>query len=197
MRRRPLLTLLLAATGAVTPRCALAQSAPATTPPREASQWDFLIGDWELDVRPKVSGLAAALHGAPRLAGHWRAWRAFDGFGIADELRIVDASGNPVALNHALRAWDPVQRRWAVVVLDVYRGRVTQASAQWQDGEMRQQGQGSAPDGKPLLTRTRLHDIGSDRFALRQDRSADGGASWDDAVLVMHARRSAPRPTPR
>ncbi|MFN0183352.1 MAG: hypothetical protein ACKVQR_05975 [Aquabacterium sp.] len=168
---------------------ALPSAAQTLTAPREASQFDFLIGQWDLDVTPKVGGLAAALHGAPKVVGTWKGWRAFDGFGVADELRIVDGSGNPLSFNHTLRVYDAKTRRWAIASLDVYRARISNASAQWQDGEMFATGNGTTPDGKPTLSRSRFHDIGPDRFRLRQDRSVDGGASWDDAVLVISARR--------
>lgn len=168
-----------------------AGAAPAMVAPRKAAQFDFLVGQWDLEITPKVSGLAAALHGAPRLVGSWKAWRAFDGFGIEDELRIVDGSGNPVSLNHALRVYDPKTKRWTIAGLDVYRARIGTSSAQWQDGEMRTSGSGTTPDGKAMLTRSRFHDIGPDRFKLRQDRSTDDGKSWDDGVLVISARRSA------
>lgn len=164
---------------------------PPTTPPREASQWDFLIGQWELEVTPKVIGLAAALHGAPKLGGVWKAWRAFDGFGIEDELRIVDASGNPVALTHTLRLWDARYRRWLLQGLDVYRARASSAQASWADGEMRGQGSGTSPEGKPVLTRSRYFDIGANGFRMKQDRSGDDGASWDEGVLTISARRVA------
>lgn len=191
-RRHLLLTAI-----ATFAQCARAQqhsgagATPAMTAPREATQFDFLIGQWDLEVAPRVSSLAAALHGTPRLLGSWKAWRAFDGFGIADEVRIVDGSGNPVSLNHALRIYDAKAKRWTIAGLDVYRARISSASAQWQDGEMRTTGSGTTPDGKPTLTRSRFHDIGPDRFKLRQDRSTDDGASWDDGVLVISARRSA------
>lgn len=165
--------------------------APALAPPREATQFDFLIGQWELDVTPKVSGLAAAIHGAPRLVGTWKGWRAFDGFGVEDELRIVDGSGNPVSLSHSLRLYDGKARRWTIAVADVYRGRIGTASAQWQDGEMRSTSSGTSPDGKPTQSRSRFFEIGADRFRMRQDRSSDDGASWDEGVLTIVAKRSA------
>jgi hypothetical protein len=167
-------------------------AAPApTSPPREAAQFDFLIGQWELEVTPKVAGLAAMLHGAPRLSGGWKAWKAFDGFGIEDELRIVDASANPIGLSHALRVYDSRARRWSVTTLDAYRAHIASSQGQWQDGEMRLSGSGTSPAGKPTLTRTRYHDITANGFKLRQDRSGDDGASWDDAVLTIVARRTA------
>jgi hypothetical protein len=165
--------------------------APIHAPPKEASQFDFLIGQWDLSVRPKVAGLAAKIHGAPRLLGTWKAWRAFDGFGIEDELRIVDGSGNPNALNHALRAYDPTARRWNITGVDVYRGRVTSATAEWQDGAMAQSGKGTDAEGKPYLTRTRFTAITPSSFVMQQDRSADDGNTWDEAVLKIEAKRVA------
>lgn len=164
---------------------------PATAPARESAQFDFLVGQWELEVTRKVGGLAAMIHETPKLVGSWKAWRAFDGFGIDDELRIVDASGNPLTLAHAQRVWDPKARQWLVGTLDVYRARLTSASAQWQDGEMRLTGSGTGADGKPYLTRTRFYEIGPERFRMRQDRSTDNGASWDEGALNIAAKRVA------
>lgn len=163
----------------------------AGTPPREAAQFDFLVGQWDLEVVPKASGLAAMLHGAPRLGGIWKAWKAFDGFGVEDELRIVDAAANPVSLSHSLRVWDSRARRWLTQGLDVYRARTSTSQGQWQDGEMRLAGTGNSPEGKPTLTRTRFHDISVNGFRMRQDRSTDDGATWDDGVLTIVARRTA------
>jgi len=169
----------------------LAQAQPGGAPPPEAAQFDFLVGQWELEVTPKVNGLAAAIHGTPRLVGSWKAWRAFDGRGVMDELRVFDASGNPVALTQAMRVYDANARQWQLQSLDVYRARFGPATAQWQGNEMRINGTGTNPDGKKMLTRTRFYEIGADRFRMQQDRSMDDGATWDEAALVITARRVA------
>lgn len=190
MRLLPALLLFLLALPAAAQHGGAAL--PSQAPPPESSQFDFLVGHWELDVQPKVSGLAAALHGAPRLAGTWSAWRALDGFGIDDELRIVDGSGNPRTLSRSLRIYDPAIRRWKITGLDVYRARVIAATAtRADDGSMLVEGRSSDAQGEPQLTRTRFLDIGPDRFRLQQDRSSDNGASWDEAVLVIDATRIA------
>ncbi len=163
--------------------------AAATALPAEAAQFDFLVGQWELEVTPKVSGLAAMIHGAPKLVGSWKAWKAFDGHGLDDELRIVDASGNPMSLSHAQRIFDARSKRWLVSGLDVYRARFGSSSGVWQDGEMRLAGSGQTNDGKPVLTRTRFMDISADRFKMRQDRSYDNGASWEEGALTIVAKR--------
>jgi hypothetical protein len=164
---------------------------PIHTPPKEASQFDFLIGQWELVVKPKVNSLAAKIHGAPSLVGTWKAWRAFDGFGIEDELRIMDRSGNPNSLNHALRAFDPAGRRWNVTAIDIYRGRVSAATAEVLDGTITQSGKGTDAEGKPYLTRTRFANVTPTSFVMRQDRSSDDGKTWDEAVLTIEAKRVA------
>lgn len=188
--------ILVIATICVAPTTGLAQHraggpAPAFSAPREATQFDFLIGQWELTVLPKVSSLAARIHGAPKLLGTWKAWRAFDGFGIEDELRIVDGSGNPSSLSHALRVYSSTDRRWEVTSVDVYRGRSSSATAVLQNGEIVQSGRGVDAEGKEYLTRTRYHSITPAAFRFQQDRSTDGGRTWNEGVLKIEAKRVA------
>ena len=57
--------------------------------PREAKQFDFLLGQWEIVAEPHVSFLVATIHGQPKLPGIWKAWRALDGF--APKLALFDA----------------------------------------------------------------------------------------------------------
>ena len=168
-----------------------APAMPSTTAPAEARQFDFLIGQWELEVTPKVSGLAAMIHGQPRLLGTWKGWRAFDGFGVEDELRIVDASGNPKSLSVNQRVYAEAEKQWKTATLDVYRARFTNASARFEGGEMKLSGQGVDAEGKAYQTRTRFFGIGKDAFKMQQDRSYDNGASWDEAVLAIDAKRVA------
>jgi len=174
---------------------ARAQHAVATVAAPEATQFDFLVGQWDLEVTPKINGLVAMIHGTPHFVGSWKAWRAFDGFGVDDELRVVDASGNPVNLSHTLRVYDAKTRRWALETLDVYGARFVAGTAQWQGGEMHVTGGGSTPDGKAYLSRTTFSEIGPDHFKLRQDRSYDNGASWDEGVTTISAKRMAARAT--
>ena len=138
-----------------------------------------------------MSGLVAVIHGTPHLLGTWKAWRAFDGFGVDDEIRIVDGGGNPINLSRALRVYDAKAHRWSIESLDVYGARFSAATAQWQGGEMRVSGSGSMPDGKAYQSRTRFYEIAADHFTMRQDRSYDNGATWDEGTLTISARRVA------
>ena len=99
------------------PCAAVAQHNPnaappmSNVPPQEATQFDFLVGQWDLVVKPTVNTLAARIHGAPKMLGSWKAWRALDGWGVEDELRITDATGNPRSLSHAVRFYDATAKR--------------------------------------------------------------------------------------
>lgn len=185
---------------ALVPALASAQhtgaGATASTAPAEARQFDFLIGQWELVVRPRVTTLAARIHGAPKLLGTWKAWRAFDGFGIEDELRIIDGSGNPASLGSSMRAWSTGERKWLISTLDAYRGRMTSATAEWRGSEMIVSGRGTDAEGKPTLLRTRFFAITPAAFRFQQDRSNDDGKTWEEGILRIDAKRvaaSAPR----
>jgi hypothetical protein len=201
MNRRCLILLLLACPFAV-PFVVSAQSVDGATAtsaavvPAEASQFDFLLGQWELEVHPKVSGLVAMIHGTPRLVGTWKAARTADGQGVEDEMRIVDASGNPVSLSRALRTYVKTEARWKVSGTDVTHSSTSEATGQWLGGEMRLDGRSTDAGGKLVLTRTRYTNIARDSFRMEQDRSADNGQSWDDAVITIEARRAAATATP-
>ncbi len=166
-------------------------AAPSSAVPAEASQYDFLIGQWELVVRPKVSGIAARIHGAPRLLGTWKAWKVLDGRAIEDELRIVDGSGNPSALTLNLRLWSPAEGRWLQNGVDGYRARVSSSTATRVANGMEATGKGADPGGAPVLTRSRFTAITPTSFRFAQDRSNDEGRTWEQDVLVIDAKRVA------
>jgi hypothetical protein len=180
---------------ALSPIALRAQHSGAAPPivsraPREASQYDFLAGEWTLAITPKVSGLVARIHGVPRLHGSWKGSRALDGWGVEDELRIMDESGNPIAYSHFVRIYDAAARHWIVSAVDVYRQRVTTSIAQWQGNEMSTMADGIDPDGKTYRSRTHITDISATGFHYSQDISHDGGATWEEGHLVMQATRA-------
>ena len=179
------------------PAAALAQhgtsgNAPlSTSAPREATQFDFLIGQWELVATPKVGGLAAKIHGSPKLPGVWKAWKAFDGWGIEDELRLMDGSGNPRLLAHAMRMYDGAAKKWSATTLDVYRSRFQASSAEWANNEMIIVSKGTDAEGKSTTTRIRFYNIKPNTFSWIQDRSEDDGKTWNEGTLKIEAKRIA------
>lgn len=159
--------------------------------PPEAAQFAFLVGHWDLVVKPAATSLGAKIHGVPKMAGTWKGWRAFDGHGIEDELRITDESGNPRGLSHAMRFYDATTRRWTSSSLDVYRGVFNTSTAVWKDGVMTMTSRGTDAEGKAYMTRTRFTDITAAAFKFRQERSTDAGETWKES-LSIEAKRVAP-----
>jgi hypothetical protein len=162
--------------------------------PQEATQFDFLVGQWDLIVKPTVNTLAAKIHGAPKMLGTWKAWRALDGWGVEDELRITDAAGNPRSLSHAVRFYDATSRRWRTSGLEVYRGVFSNSTAEWKAGTMTTMGAGTDGDGKAYVSRTRYTDITGTSFKFRQERSYDSGTTWEETLQIEAKRVAAAAP---
>ncbi|HEV8240541.1 MAG TPA: hypothetical protein VGS57_14325 [Thermoanaerobaculia bacterium] len=161
-----------------------------TNPPPEARQLDFLVGQWELVALPKVSTLVAVFHGQPKLVGTWKAWRALDGFGIDEELRLTDETGNPLLLSRSLRIFDRARRRWSGSTLDVYRARFSDSTGESKGGQVTFTTSGTDAEGKRYVMRGRFYDVKPNAFRWQQDRSYDGGKTWDE-TLKIEARRVA------
>jgi hypothetical protein len=73
----------------------------------------------------------------------------------------------------------------------VYRQRLSQATAQWDGSVMTSLGEGRDGEGRSYQSRTRISSITPTAFRYQQDRSYDSGKSWDEALLVIDARRVA------
>lgn len=162
----------------------------------EARQFDFLLGQFELEVTPKISSLVAMIHGTPKLVGTWKAWKVFDGRGIEDELRVVDANGNPVTMSRSLRIWISADQRWRITGADGYRGRITDGTARRKNGEMQSEGHIYEAQEKTVQTRTRYTEVGPTGFTMVQDRSEDGGKTWEEASVTIKATRTAATASP-
>jgi hypothetical protein len=168
-----------------------AGGASLSVAPREASQFDFLVGQWELVVRPKPTSLAQRIHGPRELAGSWRAWRGLDGWGIEDELRITDRSGNPIAFTHHVRLFDARATRWNITTFEPAKGATSSATATARDGAVVVNASGVDGDGKRYVSRATFSKITPASFAYRLDRSYDGGTTWEEGITKIEAKRVA------
>jgi hypothetical protein len=168
-----------------------ASGTSALTPPAEAAQFDFLIGQWNLVARPAATTLATRIHGVPKLVGSWKAWRAFDGWGIEDELRLTDESGNPRTLSHSLRVADATTRTWKTTSLDAYRTSFSSSVAEWKGGEMHTSATGTDAEGRAFMNRSRYVDIKPSSFRFVNERSTDAGKTWTETLRIDAKRVAA------
>lgn len=171
----------------------MAHAADAGTPTANAAelhQFDFLLGQWQVKGEVKVAGLVALIHGMPKLTGSWKAWHAVDGTGIEDELRLTDASGNPLSSVQSTRIFSREENCWKITVLDAREGRGQPSTGHWQDGEMVVTGSGTDHEGKRYRSRTHFNAITSTGFHMVQDRSYDEGKTWETAFVTLNATRT-------
>jgi hypothetical protein len=170
------------------PLAAYAASVAATP---EARQFDFLVGQWQVSGQAKVSGLVAMIHGQPKLAGSWKAWRTADGQGIEDELTLTDASGTPLSAVHFTRTFSREDNCWKITGRDAYKGALpSAATARRQGDEMLMTSSGITPDGKHYRNRTHYLAITPIGFRMVQDRSYDEGKTWDSGAVTLDVRRT-------
>ncbi len=166
----------------------------ATSPfvaPKEGSQFSFLVGQWEVVAKPIAKTLGQKIHGVQKLQGVWKAWRALDGWGIEDELRLTDASGNPRLLAHTIRFFDSGARKWSLSAIDVYKGVVSTSVAELRGNEIVASGQGKEADGIAYLSRGTFTKMTPQSFTYRFDRSYDNGKTWTEGVTTIEAKRVA------
>lgn len=189
---RPI-TCLLFALGLARP--AVAQ--PATPQPPAAAdaashQLDFLLGEWKIEATPRINALAAKIHGTPRFPGTWKAWRALEGKGVTDELRLLDPSGNPRTTLLAIRVWDAGAGRWRLWAVDGGRATATVGEGTRDGASVTFTSSGTDDDGKVFRSRARFTDITPTTFSYRLDRSYDLGKTWTEGVVTITATRTAP-----
>ncbi len=166
-------------------------SAPVQAAPKESAQFDFLVGQWEITAEPKAATLAQRVHGVPKLAGTWKAWRAFDGYGIEDEIRLTDKAGNPNLLTNTTRFYETKTRHWVIAAIDVFKGQSSQSTAEFRSGDLVVSGRGVDSDGKAYISRATFLKIAPASFTYRLDRSFDDGKTWSEGITLIEAKRVA------
>ncbi len=171
-----------------------AQTPHAMTTPPEASQFDFLVGEWTLDVTSKVP------NAPPRYRGEWYAWKALNGLGIVDEYVNFDDSSRVVYSGTTLRALNPESRSWTMRYIDQLGGRTgrwSEAVATKVGDEVRVEQRGPLPNGQVSILKIRYYNISSNHFSWTADLSSDGGTTWLRDYLHIEATRRAVRTSQR
>lgn len=194
MKLPTILGLLFVATNAFGQHAPGGGPPPVRTAPAEARQFDFLLGQWELVVKPQGTSLGARIHGLPKMLGTWKAWRALDGWGIIDELRITDESGNPRSLMTATRMYDAAAKKWVASTADAYRNVFGTASGTWAETRMTSTSRGTEADGDAYIMRSTWSRITPASFIFEQERSLDDGKTWTRTVIIDAKRVSAAAP---
>lgn len=154
--------------------------------PAALSRFAFLLGEWRCVARVTSAD------------GEWHTFRArwvgrviLDGYAIADEYRMTDASGDLIVLGMNVRTYDEKAQEWNLRWLDALTGR-------WVDlappelGGVRFDGpsityafrEPMAAQAYTRATYTRVSDTG---FTWRGEGS-DDGTNWREFMVIEACR---------
>jgi len=147
--------------------------------PEELSQFDFVIGDWDVEITFFPPQGEAVTYNA-RWHNHW----IIDGFVVMQEWR------GPYATGAEFRAWDAQAKRWSG--RNIYAGKEWhQTHADYVDGKMIVYIEDASDKSGSFINRETYFDIEADSFKMKSDRSYDEGESWEKGRYEMVATRRA------
>lgn len=150
-------------------------------------QFDFLMGDWDVDaVRYGPDGNAMPYRAI------WSAKSINGGRMIIDDFKAVAPTGAEISSYVTLRTYSPQTRRWEFAGLAAHQPSA--AMLEWygleEEGAMVLQATGVGPDGNKVKNRIRFFDISESAFSWESSLSFDEGASWVKNGELTAMRRS-------
>jgi hypothetical protein len=156
-------------------------------PTSESRQFDFLIGDWNVEAtRYKEDETPAFTYNAL-----WSARSLNDGRMVMDDFKALAPNGDPISSYVTLRTYSEATGRWEMVGLQALQPSVP---AEWHgvatDGEMVLDAIASLPNGQRVHTRIRFFEIASHSFSWQSFMSFDEGKTWR-RTASLNARRAA------
>jgi len=177
---RPTLSRSLVALLALAPLAALparAQSAtptPAPAPPPcstpEFRQFDFWLGDWEVEAKGKV-------------AGYNKITRLYGDCILREEYR----TGNGAYVGTSLNGYDAPRKVWHQTWVD-NQGQVLLLDGRFENGAMRLEGK-TPTDGGEQLERITWTPNADGTVRQHWEQSTDGGKTWKTAFDGLYRRK--------
>jgi hypothetical protein len=152
--------------------------------PKEASQFDFLLGEWQARTtrfRPNGSEIGG-------YAGTWCARHLHDARMVLDEFTARLDDGSEISYMATLRTFSTATQRWEMTFLIAHQPQLINSfSGAFDAGEMRLEGSGRTLAGEPVLARVRFFDITPTSFQWENRVSLDGGTTWyRDSSISAH-----------
>ncbi len=153
-------------------------------PPKEASQFDFLLGDWRArTTRYRPDGSEIGGYG-----GTWRARHLHDTRMVFDEFTALLDDGSEISYMATLRTYSTATQRWEMTFLIAHQPQlISSFSGIFEDGEMKLDGFGRTLEGEPVVARVRFFEITPTSFHWENRVSLDGGDTWyRDSAISAH-----------
>lgn len=151
-------------------------------PPPESSQFDFLLGAWNIEETPNMEGVPE------KVRGRWTAQKSADGYMVTDEFRILDDAGRTVYLGETYRVYNPGAKQWTFRYVEPQFGTWHEGTGRREGDEMHLVQKNRRPDGKESLLKIRYYDITPQHFRWAGERSEDGGKTWQPGPRIEATR---------
>lgn len=181
--------ILVLSGDALVPSPAPAQNGPDWCPEPEARQFDFWIGEWDVENQNSAPGSAGwsttgsatnrvyAVVGGCAIVEHWRGY-------------AFPAAGHIVGFS--VRAWDPGARQWEIVLLWPMGSppRFGTSAGRFEDGRGVFRNRFATPAGDAVVSRLDFYDITDTAFVWSNGVSRDEGETWTSSWIMEFTRRS-------
>jgi len=184
-RRWPCRAFLVVALLALNAPARQAPAAPAVAPGDGQRDFDWEIGTWKTELRR----LAKPLSGS----GDWVEYsgtsvvrKVLDGRANLVELRVQGPAGKIEGAS--LRLFNPQSGQWNLHYANARNGAMTQpVQGRFRDGRGEFHGIEEL-DGRAVLVRFVISQIGADSARFEQAYSEDGGRSWETNWIAVDTR---------
>jgi hypothetical protein len=149
---------------------------------KSLSRFAFLIGNWRCEAKVKTGP-----HAWQAFPALWTGRCILDGYAIADEYRMTNASGDLVVLGMNFRTYDRKTDQWHIKWLNALEGSWTDLT--WDEfGGVKCDGQSVSyafrePMGTHAYTRARYSNISAKHFTWHGDQS-DDGKKWSEFMVI-------------
>lgn len=154
-------------------------------PTPASRQFDFLIGDWDVDaarLNPDGSVLL-------RYRATWAATYLNEGRMVMDDFKALAPDGRPISSYVTLRTYSEVSRRWEMSGLAALQ---TSAALEWHGvwtgTEMLIDATGVDPSGISIRTKIRFSNITHNGFYWESESSSDCGRTWTRTASLVATR---------
>lgn len=147
--------------------------------PPELAQYDFLIGDWEVEITWYLPGQEPSKAKA-KWHNHW----VVNGNVVMLEWRGPQFTGAEI------RQWHPRQKKWVGVnVYPDFGSGLNEVTAEFIDDKMYVTIPTVGPNG-PFISRETYYDIEPDSYKMKSEHSFDDGETWERGLYEMTVWRT-------
>lgn len=173
---RKLVTVLaLVPCTALPARSQSATPTPAPVPPPcsapEFRQFDFWLGEWEVEARGKI-------------AGYNKISRLYGDCILREEYRTA----NGAYVGTSLNGWDAARKVWHQTWVD-NQGLVLLLDGRFENGAMRLEGKSPTADGGEQIDRITWTPNPDGTVRQHWEQSTDGGKSWQTAFDGLYRKK--------